>query len=575
MAGGIEFVSVIATEAQAEDDIDCFFNDIVEQEISLGPNRFIAVQARLSKSLRKVLKGEGKKLPVEMQMESVSNGVFYSQKMRVKGKAEFAFWESPPTPPSDDGEDVTVSIHYFHPTSGERESISHKVRVFPPNRGVVRSDLPFPPASEAQIAAAEKRWKITLCDDYKAFLLKQNGLRLDWWWHGRWRTKMDGFYDALAEGEESVERHEHHELMQLYRLGSGHHCLDCDGDEFPFYSPKLIRWGVAIGEDPAGNLFIQIIDGKRRGQIVMLDHEMYHGGMSVLADWENASEEDRARFNFDNPEAAGADKVWNALIKADFTPFVAPDLETFLTPNIAHATDTMAAMDKKYLNNSDERLNARSGFLSGAWGLIKSMFASSPRIDPKDWTDHERYVICDITHGFPPSVPVPPFLSRFIDWLADKPCGAVGTFEVYSTDIADLLPDGQELKNEFAPFLSMPDGSLVALWLRNDRNSETAPVVFLDSEGQGFTLAQNLEVFVGRLATGAFTDDDHEEDFLPYTEDPDGGGSGIPNLQKHLCDWFSKSEVKIENLDALNAGIDDGFDDGEFANWVKNWIETH
>jgi hypothetical protein len=24
-------------------------------------------------------------------------------------------------------------------------------------------------------------------------------MRLDWWWHGKWRTQMDGFYDALAE----------------------------------------------------------------------------------------------------------------------------------------------------------------------------------------------------------------------------------------------------------------------------------------------------------------------------------------------------------------------------------------
>ena len=184
-------------------------------------------------------------------------------------------------------------------------------------------------------------------------------------------------------------------------------------------------------------------------------------------------------------------------------------------------------------------------------------------------------MISDITHGFPSGVPVPPFLSRFIDWLTGKPSGAVGTFEVYSSDIADLLPDGQELKNDFAPFLSMPDGSLVALWLRTDRNGETAPVVYLDSEGQGLTLAQNLEVFVGRIATGAFNDDDHEEDFLPYTEDPDGQVSDIPNLQKYLFDWFSKSDVKNKNLDALNAGIDEGFDDGEFANWVKNWIETH
>jgi len=126
-----------------------------------------------------------------------------------------------------------------------------------------------------------------------------------------------------------------------------------------------------------------------------------------------------------------------------------------------------------------------------------------------------RIDLDSVRKAFPLWLEAPPLLLDFAGWLEGRPSGGIGSFDLVGqfSDHAPLF-DASLLRNEFALFMRLPDGSAVGTWYPNAGNSEPAPVVRLDSEGQNRILAPSLEAFLAKIALLQFDDSDlspHED----------------------------------------------------------------
>lgn len=132
---------------------------------------------------------------------------------------------------------------------------------------------------------------------------------------------------------------------------------------------------------------------------------------------------------------------------------------------------------------------------------------------------------------FPLWLEAPPLLVDFAGWLEGRAWGGVGCFDLVGqfSDHAPLF-DGSFLRNEFALFMRLPDGSAVGIWYPNAGNAEPAPVVLIGSEGQNMVLAPSLEAFLANLASSQF----EESDLCPHEEADDTTDELAAWLRKRL-----------------------------------------
>ncbi|MEK9284423.1 hypothetical protein MTR72_33065 [Bradyrhizobium sp. ISRA442] len=122
-----------------------------------------------------------------------------------------------------------------------------------------------------------------------------------------------------------------------------------------------------------------------------------------------------------------------------------------------------------------------------------------------------------IRGAFPPGIEAPPLLLDFANWLKGRPWGSVGCFSLQG-QFSDQAPifDGSPLRDRFALFMRLPDGSAVGGWYGAGLDRDNPPIVGLGSEGDYAVLAPTLDGLLGRLTSHAFENAWH--DLMPDEE---------------------------------------------------------
>ena len=153
------------------------------------------------------------------------------------------------------------------------------------------------PVTTAALDAVQRAYGLRFCPDARDyFAAHPAGLDLDWAAHptflsdkraGRFGDRYDAVLEAL--GTEPYGETEHFperlyafaelrdELADLTREDGGAHARF-----LPLFYP--------VGVYPNGDELVQIAAGRRRGQLLMLDHEYYFGGLSLLLTAEGRAE---------------------------------------------------------------------------------------------------------------------------------------------------------------------------------------------------------------------------------------------------------------------------------------------
>jgi hypothetical protein len=174
----------------------------------------------------------------------------------------------------------------------------------------------------------------------------------------------------------------------------------------------------------------------------------------------------------------------------------------------------------------------------------------------------------EIQKGFPKGVAVPDDLKALCTFADDNDGNVAGLFE-FDTDgveSAQCWFDGDaDAASQFAVFGRGPDGSLYAFWLHAGNNASHAPIVCLDSEGQGSqVIAGDFREFMQLLAIG------YEEPGRYSSLEPDAVRSALP-LRRWLKrefklvppstgnDLVAKAQSRHPNLDT----------------WIRAWQKRH
>ena len=171
-----------------------------------------------------------------------------------------------------------------------------------------------------------------------------------------------------------------------------------------------------------------------------------------------------------------------------------------------------------------------------------------------------RIDIDSIRRAFPPGIEAPPLLLDFAGWLDGRAWGSVGCFSLVG-DFPDLAPivDGSPLRDQFALFARLPEGSVVGCWYGTGGRAANAPIVVLGSEGQHEIIATSLEALLAKIAVQRFEQDGQWTDFTPHEDAEDA--------TDELADWLV-SRLGGKDLESL-AGPPTGLPD--FGRWMAKW----
>ena len=171
-----------------------------------------------------------------------------------------------------------------------------------------------------------------------------------------------------------------------------------------------------------------------------------------------------------------------------------------------------------------------------------------------------RIDIDSIRRAFPPGIEAPPLLLDFAAWLEGRPWGSVGCFSLVG-DFTDSAPiaDGSPLRDQFALFARLPEGSVVGCWYGTGGRAANAPIVVLGSEGQHEIIAASLEALLAKIALQRFEQDEEWTDFTPHED--------VDDATDELADWLvQRLGVKdLERLAEPPVGLPD------FGRWMAKW----
>lgn len=106
---------------------------------------------------------------------------------------------------------------------------------------------------------------------------------------------------------------------------------------------------------------------------------------------------------------------------------------------------------------------------------------------------------------FPPGVIMPRPIRCLCDFLDNHGYPISGCFEISTIgddDMAAWFPNDVAMQQQFAVFGRGSTGSVYALWLRDNLDTELAPVIVLGSEGELLVLATNSLEFCRLLGCG-------------------------------------------------------------------------
>lgn len=111
----------------------------------------------------------------------------------------------------------------------------------------------------------------------------------------------------------------------------------------------------------------------------------------------------------------------------------------------------------------------------------------------------------EVQSGFPHGIALPQSIRAVCDYLDEYGYPISGSFEINlcGKDVAaSWFRNDEDMTAQFAVFGNGSTGSTYALWLRENRNPEQAPVVLLGSEGDFLVLARNADDFCRLLGCG-------------------------------------------------------------------------
>jgi hypothetical protein len=165
-----------------------------------------------------------------------------------------------------------------------------------------------------------------------------------------------------------------------------------------------------------------------------------------------------------------------------------------------------------------------------------------------------------IRRAFPPGTEAPPLLIDFAGWLKGRDWGNAGCYELVG-DFSDNAPivDGSPLRDQFALFARLPEGSVVGAWYGAGTSVANAPIVVLGSEGQYEIIAASLEGLLAKIALQRFEEDLVWTDFTPHEDAEDETGE--------LAEWLVK-RLRVKDLRSLiepPTGLPD------FGRWMEKW----
>jgi hypothetical protein len=161
-----------------------------------------------------------------------------------------------------------------------------------------------------------------------------------------------------------------------------------------------------------------------------------------------------------------------------------------------------------------------------------------------------------IRRAFPARSEPPQLLLDFAAWLTGRPWGSVGRFALVGQFCDDApIADGSLLRNDFALFLRLPDGSIVGTWHGAGPEAANAPIVVLGSDGQHEILAASLEGLLAKIALRHLK----ESNFAAHEDAEDATDA--------LADWLVKrlGTRHLETLTEAPTGLVD------FGRWAERW----
>ena len=175
--------------------------------------------------------------------------------------------------------------------------------------------------------------------------------------------------------------------------------------------------------------------------------------------------------------------------------------------------------------------------------------------------------------NFPAGVSIPALLVRLLEYSNSVNRFYSGSFELTDAGKESAISwfDGDELAaSQFVIFGKGPDGSMYGYWLYNNKTLETAPIVFLGSEGVGCkVLANSLKDFLVLLAIGQ-----EELGFAGYYYDWEENITIDENLIK-FRDWLAKEFGISAPADGRAMIAEAQRNHPDLESWLDKWSENH
>ena len=216
--------------------------------------------------------------------------------------------------------------------------------------GDVLNPLPKP----AEINALEAQTGHPLCEDHRRFLETRNGIDFAWWNGPEWSTSQSDDMDFFAELSRLQEKMAPGmglliEASHLFGAGNGHPYLSFPDNlgDFGFYHPEFLRFGLPVGDDAGGNLYVQILDGTRRGEVVFLDHEYHFGLLDNSSPPQFVS--DIRESGPDKPlQEFSADEFWALMAEIGYALPLASGIDQMIEKLTAHHNALISALAPKW-----------------------------------------------------------------------------------------------------------------------------------------------------------------------------------------------------------------------------------
>ncbi len=116
----------------------------------------------------------------------------------------------------------------------------------------------------------------------------------------------------------------------------------------------------------------------------------------------------------------------------------------------------------------------------------------------------------DIARHWPDGREAPGLILDVARFARGMPWLSLGATRLVGDRMDDhWIENGADLWRDFGCFMRLPDGSRVALWLRDALGASEPPVVLIDSEGGLVVLAASLASFLAAWALSAFDGEGH------------------------------------------------------------------